>query len=397
MERLPVADVARRALAAALPEAAGRGPVGVAVAPGGVNLIGEHVDYNDGLVLPMAIDRHVAVAYRARDDGRLRAHAVGPGETLAWEPGGPPPAAGWFAYVAGAAWALRETGRDAPGADLAIAGDVPVASGLSSSAALTVAALRALAAAGGLAWDPLPMARLARRVEAERVGVNCGLMDPFAAACGRAGHALLLDCRDLTWEPVPLPPDFAVVVVDTAAPRALAGSAYNIRRAECEAALGRLRAAFPAARSLRDLSPAQAAGAREALRGEDDPREARWRRARHVTEEIARVGDFAACLRAGDLARAGALLDASHASLRDLYDVSCPELELAVGLARCHPACLGARLTGAGFGGCAVALVRAGEADAFAADVQARYRAASGRPGACFVARSAAGARLVSD
>ena len=213
-------------------EVFGDAPDGIAVAPGRVNLIGEHTDYNDGHVLPMAIDRDLAVAFRRRGDGRLRIHSRERGET--WESAldvlTPSRRADWSDYAAGVAWALSEAGHTLSGADLAIAGDVPIGAGLSSSAALEVATARALAAADGLPWDPVAMARLCQRAENTFVGMACGLMDQFAAACSRDGQALLLDCRTLETQDVPLPASATIVVMDTGVRRSLARSAYNDRR-----------------------------------------------------------------------------------------------------------------------------------------------------------------------
>jgi galactokinase len=387
----------RRVFAATFGPAAA--PPAIALSPARVNLIGEHVDHQDGRVLPMAIDRHVAVAFAPRADGTLRAHAAAPGETrearLADIAPSPPDATGrseWFAYVAGTAWALREAGLPVAGADLAIAGNTPQGAGLASSAALELAVARALCAAADLPWDPVAMARLCQRAENHYVGVACGVMDQYASACGRVGAALLLDCRTLECTPVPLPEEMAIVVMDTAVPRRLASSAYNERRAACAEAVRRLRALDPEITALRDVTPALLTAGQGLLRS---PGDTLLRRARHVVEEMARPTALAAALTACDFAAAGRLLDASHASLRDLFEVSSPELELITNLARGHPACHGARLTGAGFGGSAVALVEAGHAAGFAASVQADYRKRSGRPGACFVSRPVAGAGLL--
>ena len=362
-----------------------------AVAPGRVNLIGEHTDYNDGFVLPMAIGRCTAIAFRPRADRRLRAHAVAFGETKELELGAlaPPGGSDWLSYVAGVAWALAEDGLQFPGLDAVVDGDVPIGAGLSSSASLELAAARAFAAAGGLPWDAVRMAKLGQKAENRYVGMNCGLMDQFAAAVSRPGCALLLDCRSLAVEPVPLPAGAAVVVMDTGARRALAGSAYNDRRSACEAAVAALKALDPGIRALRDVS------AELLERGAPRLDPIVLKRARHVVPENLRPREMADTLRAGDLARAGRLMNDSHASLRDLYEVSCAELDLLTDLARAQPGCYGARMTGAGFGGCAVALVQEGDVAAFGAAVLAAYRAKVDLKAAWFACRPMAGARLL--
>lgn len=363
----------------------------MAFAPGRVNLIGDHTDYNDGFVLPMALGRGVALAFRARADRVLRAHAVAFGKTreLLLDDLAPPAKADWLSYVAGVAWSLERAGRRPTGLDLVVDADLPIGAGLSSSAALEVAAARAFCDAAGLAWEPVLMAKLCRAAENGFVGVSCGLMDQFASAASMEGCALLLDCRSAEAEAVPVPESAAFVVMDTGARRTLVGSAYNDRLAACQAALLELRSDDPDLRALRDVGPAQL----EAARGQLPP--VLYRRARHVVAEIQRPAAMAAALQRADFEAAGRLMDESHASLRDLYEVSSPELDLACRLARAHPASFGARMTGAGFGGCAVALAsRAGAGD-FTRDVQAAYRKESRLAGAFFVSRPEAGARLV--
>jgi galactokinase len=371
--------------------ALGRAATGLAIAPGRVNLIGEHTDYNDGFVFPMAIDRAVGAAFAPRDDRRLRVHAVAFDETreIALDGLAPGAADGWLGYAAGVAWALQEAGHAVSGADLAIDSDVPMGSGLSSSAALELAVARALAATSELPWVPVQMARLAQRAESGFVGVNCGLMDQLASALGEEGHALLLDCRSLETRSVVVPEQAVVVVMDTAAPRSLAGSAYNERRAACEVAVAALRVLEPGIAALRDVDAALLE------RGRDRMDALVFRRASHVVPECRRPEALAARLEAGDLDGAGRLMDESHASLRDLYEVSCAELETMTALARARDGCFGARLTGAGFGGCAIALVEREAAPGFAKEVEAAYRDATGLPGQLYACRATAGARLL--
>jgi len=338
----------------------------------------------------MAIERHVGVAFRPRDDRTLRAHSLDFGETreadlAALRPTG---GHGWFDYVAGTAWSLLAAGLPLRGMDAVVGGDVPVGAGLSSSAAIEIATARALCAAAGLPFEPREMAVLCRRAENEYVGVGCGIMDQFASAASREGCALLLDCRSLATEWVGVPESATVVVMDTGVRRTLAGSAYNERRAACEAAVAVLRRSLPEIAALRDVAFEELAAHEAAL----DP--VTFRRAAHVVREIERPALLARAFAGPDLALAGRLMDESHASLRDLYEVSCAELDLVCEIARGHAACYGARMTGAGFGGCAVALVRADSAPAFVRETEAAYREQSGLPGALFACRPAAGARL---
>jgi galactokinase len=355
-------------VAAAFRERTGRDPEGVWAAPGRVNLIGEHTDYNDGFVLPAAIDRLVLVAAGRRAGGRLRLWSLqaGPPADLELAGIGPGKVGGWAAYPAGVAWALGQAGVELAGADLVVDGDVPPGSGLSSSAALECATATALADLGAAGLDPVALAGLARRAENEVVGVPSGVMDQMVSMLGRAGHALFLDTRSLGTEQVPLPLEAAglcLLVIDTRAGHRLVDGAYADRRAACEAAAATL--GVPA---LRDATVALLERHAAAL---GDPG---LRRARHVVTENGRVLAAVELLRAGDLDRLGPLLAASHASLRDDYEVSSPELDTAVEAAVAAGA-VGARMTGAGFGGSAIALVEAALAgrvadrarDAFAA------------------------------
>ena len=371
----------------------GRPPSGVAVAPGRVNLMGDHTDYNDGFVLPMALGLGTAFAFAPRDDERLRVHFAAGGGTFEVPladlkaPGG----SSSLSYVAGVAWALREKGHPVRGLDALVAGSLPIGAGLSSSASLELAAARALSSASGLRWDAVAMAQISQHAENDYVGLSCGIMDQYAAAAALEGTALLLDCRSLEARPVPVPDHAMVVVMDTGSRRGLTSSTYNERRASCEKAVRALSALRPGLRALRDVDEAL-------LRSGKDRLDAiTYARAAHVVAESQRPRAMAKAFEIGDLETAGRLMDDSHASLRDLYEVSSPELDLITELARAHPACHGARLTGAGFGGCAVALVRTRAADAFVAEVTAAYR--KQRPdlssSALFGCRPSAGARIV--
>jgi galactokinase len=365
----------------------------IAIAPGRVNLIGEHTDYNDGWVLPMSIDRRIGVACAPRDDGVLRAHSAVFDETceLSIDDLTPPGGSEWVSFVAGVAWAMRSSGLEVRGADLVVDGYVPLGSGLSSSSALVMATTLALCEVSGIPWSPVEMALLGHRVESDWVGVKGGVMDQFNAAMARKGHALLLDCRSLSFRPVRIPDEAVVVVMDTGAPRTLAASAYNDRSASCRTAVEVLREADPTIRALRDVDLVFL----EANRGQLD--ETTYRRVRHVVEENTRPPAMADSLTEGDLTTAGRLMDESHFSLRDLYEVSSFELDLFTELAREHPACFGARLTGAGFGGCAIALVSDAGAEDFMAATHTRYCEQVELRSSVFACRPESGAHLLDS
>jgi galactokinase len=366
----------------------GARPSFVARAPGRVNLIGEHTDYNDGFVLPIAIDRDVVMVGSPRADRRVRLHSADfhQDSEFTLEDVTHDPDAAWSNYARGVAVALQSDGHALRGFDAVLGGDVPIASGLSSSAATEMATLMAFSAAGAAQSAPVQLdgaraAQLAQKAENQFVGVNCGIMDQFISSLGKARHALLIDCRSLDYQLVPMPDGATVLVVDTTAPRTLAGSAYNQRRSECEQG-----ARILGARALRDVSPAQF----EARRAELPPVVAR--RCAHVIYENQRTLDGVTALQRGDLAAFGALMNQSHDSLRDLYEVSSAELDAVVDIARGLPGVHGARMTGAGFGGCAIALV-ADQAVAAAAEAIAReYPRRSGRTPAIYPSVASDGA-----
>jgi len=359
----------------------GADPHVVASAPGRVNLVGEHTDYNDGFVLPMTIDRRLFVAASPATPAD-RAPQVA-GTLLAHDSDAQQRSA---SYVNGILRAMR---REHPGIlalDAWLDGDLPVGAGLASSAALAIAYARALCAANSVGWDPIPIARLAQEGETQALGVQCGIMDQAAAAAGRKGCAMLLDCRSLTITWVPMPESIAVVVMDTGTRRTLGETAYNERRASCEAAVAKVRETNPAVRALRDVTPEDL----DRATLDDVTR----RRARHVVAENQRPAAMVRALSLGDGPAAGQLMNDSHASLRDLYEVSSTHLDLICDAAREHPACHGARMTGAGFGGCAIALVDAAAVDDFIASVQPRYEALTYAKSAFFVVNADDGARL---
>jgi galactokinase len=358
-------------------------PEGVWLAPGRANLIGEHTDYNQGWVLPFALDLGVTVAASRRDDGVLAIgsrQAPGARAELPLAALAPGAVTGWAAYPAGVAWALREAGHPVSGASLAVDSDLPQGAGLSSSAALECATALALAGLNGLDPPRPELATLAQHAENDFVGVPTGIMDQFASLLSQAGHALLLDCRTGGTTAVPLDPAGAgleLTIIDTGARHALGDGQYAQRRSECDRA-----AALLGVGSLRDVTgPAAVAGlADPVLR----------RRARHVITENRRVEETVALLAGGDLAGVGAVLRASHASLRDDFEVSWPEADVAVDAATAAGA-LGARMMGGGFGGSALALVPAGQR-AVSAAITAEFARRGWRPPVFFQAVPSAGA-----
>jgi galactokinase len=347
--------------------------VRVVRAPGRVNLIGEHTDYNLGLVLPVAVDLEIRIAFVPTDDRRVELRSEATGERAAFDLDAIGPSAGGMAgYVAGTAWALAEAGIPTRGLRGILASSLPRASGLSSSAALELASAWALAL-DPAAIPPLDLARICQRAENAYVGVNCGLMDQFASACSAAGAAMLLDCRSLDSRPVALPlATHALVAIHTGSTRSLSESQYNARRAQCEAAAAALAKDDPAIRSLRDVTPAMLPTVRARVDEET------YRRCRHVVEENVRVQDSIAALAAGDLEAVGRLWAASHASLRDDFEVVSPELDALVEIATAVPGTVAARMTGAGFGGCTINLVERGAVDALRERVLAEYQLRTG-------------------
>ena len=368
------------------------GAAGIARAPGRVNLIGEHTDYNEGFVLPVAIDLETWMAFRPTGDRRVELELAATGERDGFDLDAIGPRRGtWIDYVAGVARELLVSGRPLRGLRGVVAGTLPQSAGLSSSAALELAGAWALlAAAGHDPIDPTTLARLAQRAENEYVGVACGLMDQFASANGRPGEALLLDCRSLAWRGVPLPlADHALVVCHSGSERRLGASAYNERRSQCEAAVAAIRPRHPNVRSLRDVDRAMLDEARDTL----DPVVAR--RARHVVEENGRVLETVAAFEAGDLTAVGRLWAASHESLRDLFEVSSPELDALVEIATSVDGVVAVRMTGAGFGGCTVNLVRRDAVDRLRAAIGTEYPARTGRIPAVLPVEPASGAGMV--
>jgi galactokinase len=385
-------DALRSALADHVPGAE-RDAMLVVRAPGRVNLIGEHTDYNLGLVLPAAIDLEIRIALVPTDDRRVELTRLDTGERLGFDLDAIGPKQGeWIDYVAGTAWALTAAGHPVRGLRGVIASTLPISSGLSSSAALELAsawALRDATRDGGEvdARGRMELAQIAQRAENEYVGVRTGLMDQFASSLGRHGAAMLLDCRSLEYREVPMAMgDHALVVCDTTSPRRLASSEYNARRAQCEHAVAVIAESEPNVRSLRDVDMALLE------RFSDRLDEETRRRCEHVIRENARVITAVAAFEAGDLDAVGDAFEQSHASLRDLYNVTSAELNTLVDIARGVPGTRAARMTGAGFGGCTVNIVATDSLEAFRARVTTEYPARTGLPGAVYVVQPADGA-----
>jgi galactokinase len=367
-------------------------------APGRVNLLGEHVDYNDGFVLPAAIDRATYIAFSPsgsplssllavdmNDQGFFTLQSV----RSRTQEGGPP-LPEWSLYPAGVLWALGEEGLDTSGINAVYTSDVPRGSGLSSSASVEMAFLLAWQTLGGWTLPPMQRALLGQKAENQYVGVNCGIMDQFASACGVENKLLLLDCRSLEWKTIPLPENVAIVIADTTVRRKLTSGEYNKRRSACEEAVRLLKQDLPEIKSLRDVSVEEFNRYANKLPDEVS------KRARHVVEEIERSKQAEALLEAGDVRHFGELMNQCHVSLRDLYEVSSPELDAMVRVAQSLDGCYGARLTGAGFGGCTVNLVDRELADGFAIALAEGYKSATRLQPEIYITRASNGAELLT-
>ncbi len=379
------------AVLAAFRNATGRDAEVAAYAPGRVNLIGEHTDYNEGFVLPAAVDRGVAVAGRRVSGNTFTLFAVDlkDGCTFARNALERDPKHSWASYFKGVLWALGKRGFELPACEAVVTGDIPQGAGLSSSAAYEVATLLLMKTLGGFDLATLEIAQLAREAENGFVGVACGIMDQMVSAFGEKGRALLLDCRSLARETVAIPPGLKLVVANTGVRHSLASSEYNKRRAECDEGVRILSASLPNVHSLRDVAVEDLARLFSTL----PP--VVGKRCRHVVAENVRVYEAVAALRAGDRKRIKTLTAQSHASLRDDYEVSCPELDLLVDLALPLPYCHGARLTGAGFGGSTVNLVEAAAVEDFSRTMLAGYRERCGRVAEIHVFEPSAGAHVL--
>lgn len=357
-------------------------------APGRVNLIGEHTDYNDGFVMPAAIRFETLIAAGPRDDSKLRVYSEKFAEAQEWELNSiaPGPTGHWSDYVRGVAGVMQARGHKLRGANLVVHSTVPVGSGLSSSAAIEVATAFALMGISTLDIPRAEVALICQQAEHEYAGARCGIMDQFISAHGRAGHALLLDCRTLGFEYVPVPSGVRIVICDTRVKHAVSGGEYNARRADCEAGVAHLRKYLPTVRALRDVSPQQLETHKLSLP------EVAYRRCRHVVGEIARTIEAAEALKAGDLANFGKLMYQSHYSLRDDYEVSCRELDILVDIASQVKGVYGARMTGAGFGGCTVNIVDESAVPGFHLRITDEYKRAVGAEPNVYITEAADGA-----
>jgi galactokinase len=367
------------------------------ISPGRVNLLGEHVDYNDGWVLPIAIDKSITITASPNPAGTIKLHARDLGESVEFSlvsllkkediQGKSLPS--WACYPAGVASVLQNHSLEVAGVEAEFHSDLPMGAGLSSSAALEVGFAVLWEALGGWHLDRMTLARYAQEAEVHYVGVNCGLMDQFASANGVEGHALLLDTRTFEWHPVSLPAGTAIVIADSRVKHKLVESAYNTRHEECLEAVRVLQTKYPAVKALRDVDLEQLATMQPQM--PDNV----YRRARHIVSECLRVPRAAVLLEAGDRRGFGKLMFETHASLRDDYEVSCAELDILVDLAANIPGCLGARLTGAGFGGSTVNLVNEADTDIFMQSLREGYKVRTGIDANIFRCKAVQGAHLV--
>jgi galactokinase len=375
----------------------GEAPAHITRAPGRVNLLGEHVDYNDGFVLPAAIDRATYVAFSPTDSDQTQLIAADFDQAASFSPqtiplksqadGSPLPE--WALYPAGVMWVLREDHLETRGLNAVYSSDVPRGSGLSSSASVEMAFAIVWQTLGGWTLPPMQRALLGQKAENQYVGVNCGIMDQFASACGVENRLLLLDCRSLEWKTIPLPEDLSIVIADTKVRRKLTSGEYNNRRAACEEAVHLLKRDLPEIESLRDVSVEEFNRLAEKLP------EVVSKRARHVVEEIERSNQAEALLEAGNIRRFGELMNECHVSLRDLYEVSCPELNVMARIAQSLDGCYGARLTGGGFGGCTANLVAREQAEEFSRSLAKGYQAETGYQPEIYITRASNGAELL--
>jgi len=356
-----------------------------------VNLIGEHTDYNDGFVLPAAIGFCCWVAAARRSDRKLVIHSENFNETVeaSLDSLAPAEKKHWVNYPLGVAWALEQSGKRLSGTNVLIAGEVPLGAGLSSSAAIEVSVGFALLNQSGQQIDRTELAKLCQRAENEFVGARCGIMDQFVSCYGRASHALLLDCRSLAFELVKLPAEVQLVICNTMVKHEIGSGEYNTRRSQCEAGIRKLQSVLPGIRALRDVTLAQLEENRALLE------QTVYSRCRHVITENERVIKAVEAFKKEDFQALGPLMSDSHRSLRDDYEVSCRELDLMTEIALAQGGVIGARMTGGGFGGCTINLVRTSAVDEFQRQVSAQYFAKTGLRAEIYVSSASEGAQQV--
>lgn len=375
----------------------GKDPKYLALAPGRVNILGEHVDYNDGFVMPAAIDRATYLAFSAAGSHQTDLIAADFADEVSFTPEGiaaktaadGSPLPEWARYPAGVSWALGNAGQPTPAMHGVLASDVPRGAGLSSSASVEMAFALAWQTLGGWELDPMQRAQIGQTAENKYVGVNCGIMDQFASACGVQDRLLLLDCRSLNWQTLPVPGNVAIVITDTSVRRKLTDGAYNQRRQACEDAVNILSQHIPGIRALRDVSVT------DFNRFSDQLPPLVEKRARHVVEEIERSRRAIPLLEQGNIHEFGQMMNECHASLRDYFEVSIPELNIMAEVAQSLPGCFGARLTGAGFGGCTVNLVEKQAAETFAGRLSRQYQNQTGLAPEIYICHASGGARLI--
>jgi galactokinase len=366
-------------------------PAVVSRAPGRVNLIGEHTDYNDGFVMPAALDFATLVAGAPREDRTIRVYSLFMDQTREFDLDKPAPSGrhDWSDYVFGVAAKLEESGRRLAGADLVVWSDVPLGAGLSSSAAIEVSVAHALIAAAGLPFEPVAAAKICQRAENEFVGMRCGIMDQYVAACGVAGNALLIDCRSLEARPVPIARNLRLVIANSNVRHQHAGGEYNDRRAACEEGVRLLKPHLGPIAALRDVTAADLDRHRRVLP------DLVYRRCRHIVTENARVLEAERALKAADFAACGAAMNASQASMRDDFAITCPEIDFLADFAHGVEGVYGSRMTGGGFGGCTVSLVESDAVEDLSKTLIDAYRVAFGLSADVFVCSPSDGAGFV--
>jgi galactokinase len=363
----------------------------VSRAPGRVNLIGEHTDYNDGFVMPAALEFATLTAASSRPDRRLAVYSMIMDETREFDLDAPPqgPSGDWSDYVIGVALMLERSGLTLSGADLVVWSDVPIGAGLSSSAALEVSVAHALLTQSDLPFDPIKIAKICQRAENDFVGMRCGVMDQYIACCGVAGHALLIDCRSLASRHVAIAPNLRLLIANSGVSHQHAGGEYNLRREACEEGVRLLSRYLGPIQALRDVTPEQLEAKRRKLP------DLVYRRCRHIVTENGRVLEAERALEAGDFVACGRAMNASHLSMQKDFEITCPEVDMLAGLAQTVQGVYGSRMTGGGFGGCTISLVEASAVDKASHILTDGYRIATGLDTDIFVCAPSDGAGLI--